>query len=451
MAEPADKPPFQLQVGYDQEELLGARWWHEGMRMTFAPAPRSTGTASLDESRRRALRVLAITGGGLVLFGAMAVRCSSDSSSSSGRSSASGVVEHDSLALQRANGLAWQAADVPFAWGNDVIATTDDGKPFDPAWLPALAGELGPSDPRWLPFYVPTLFQAPTANGSAALVAGFRMVRSTAMQRAFARGQAVRELLEHAEQAERWLLVVDLPGPESVAFAAALRPAVNVVFAFDNWPHPRGVVPAHLTLGAAVHYRARLLATDAAGAAMGPLPTALVLDRDRLDDYRNEPDRFDNRYRAKTPPAAELRKLGVDRVLYVVPERAAPQELDDLNARFVEYREANIDVRLLGLVDLQSAAPPNTPGTRPAPYYWHGSPGTHWWFWNHYGWPSRPAPVTPERPPTNAFGSDYRPQVRQVGISRFGRTFETRPGSSSSSGSSSSGGSWGRSSGGYGG
>ena len=441
MAEPTDKPPFQLQVGYDQEELLGARWWHEGMRMSFAPIRHSTGAASVDESRRSALRTLAMVGGGVVLFGALAVRCNSDSSSGST------VVEHDSLALQRTNGLAWKADNVPFAWGNDVIATTDDGKPFDASWLPTLAKDLEPTDTRWLPFYVPTLFQAPTANGSAALASGFRMVRSTAMQRAFARGQAVRELLDHAEQAQRWLLIVDLPGPESVAFAAALRPTANVVFAFDNWPHPKGVVPAHLTLGAAMHYRARFLAAPGAAAANeGARPTALVLDRDRLAEYRNEPDRFDNRYCAKTPPAAELRQLGVDRVLYVVPERAPAQELDDLNARFVEYRDANIDVRLLGLVDLQSSAPPNTPGTRPAPYYWHGSPGTHWWFWNHYGWPSRPAPVTPERPPTNAFGSDYRPQTRQVGVSRFGRTQLPNSG-----GSSGGGGSWGRSSSGFGG
>lgn len=449
MAEPTDKPPFLLQVGYDQDELLGARWWHEGMRMTFAPPRHGAGTTSTDESRRNALRMLAIVGGGVVLFGVVAVRCNREQPIAG-----SPEIEHDSLTLQRARGLAWQAVDAPFAWGNDTIATTDDGRPFEASWLLTLAKDLEPTEQRWLPFYVPTLFQAVTASGNATLVSGFRMVRSTAMQQAFARGQAVRELLEHAEQAERWLLVVDLPGPESVAFAAGLRPTANVVFAFDNWPHPNGVVPAHLTLGAVMHHRARFLAPTGAAAAKGPQPTALVLDRDRLADYRNEPDRFDNRYRAKTPPAAELRKLGVDRILYIVPERAVAQELDDLNERFVEYRDAHIDVRMLGLVDLQSSAPPNTPGTRPAPYYWHGSPGTHWWFWNHYGWPSRPAPVTPERPPTSAFGGDYRPQPRQVGISRLGRTVAPPLGGapgSSSSGTSRSGGSWGRSSSGFGG
>ena len=302
MAEPTDKPPFQLQVGYDQEELLGARWWHEGMRMSFAPIRHSTGAASVDESRRSALRTLAMVGGGVVLFGALAVRCNSDSSSGST------VVEHDSLALQRTNGLAWKADNVPFAWGNDVIATTDDGKPFDASWLPTLAKDLEPTDTRWLPFYVPTLFQAPTANGSAALASGFRMVRSTAMQRAFARGQAVRELLDHAEQAQRWLLIVDLPGPESVAFAAALRPTANVVVAFDNLPHPKGVVPAHLTLGAAMHYRARFLAAPGAAAANeGARPTALVLDRDRLAEYRNTLGEVIPRNIITRAPSAELK------------------------------------------------------------------------------------------------------------------------------------------------
>ena len=31
-------PRFVLQVGFDQDELLGARWWHEGLIAAREPA-----------------------------------------------------------------------------------------------------------------------------------------------------------------------------------------------------------------------------------------------------------------------------------------------------------------------------------------------------------------------------------------------------------------------------
>lgn len=438
--------PFQMQVGYDQEELLGARWWHEGLPAPPTGTVRTTQPTTADASRRTALKVLVALGGGLVVAGVAIHQLG-------GRSDPA-VVDSASRDLQLAHGLDYGAKGAPFLFA-DATPTSATGATLDRSVLASLATDLRPADPAWWPAYVPTLFQAFTAPGGETLARALTMVHSTAMAKAHARGAAVRELLDHAEQPTKWALVVDLPGPESVAFAAALAPTACAVFTFDNWPHPRGVVPAHLTLAAVLYHRERFLAQAPAASAEAPRrPAAFVLDRARLSAYANEPSRFDNRYLAKLPPATFLRQLGVERVLYVVPEAAEPVELADLNARFVEYRAAGLEVRMLGLGDLTLAA--STAADRPAGtatprYYWGGSPGSHWWFWNHYGWPSRPGPVPAERPPTSAFGGGYRPTPRPdaaPSIARLGRTTEPHP-SGSSRGTS--GGSWGRSSGGFGG
>jgi hypothetical protein len=182
-----------------------------------------------------------------------------------------------------------------------------------------------------------------------------------------------------------------------------------------------------------------------------------VLDRDRLAPYHDEPERFDNRYVVTLPSADALRSRGVQRVLYVVPAGSEPREIDDLNARFVEYRQAGIEVRMLGLGDLTLGEPlsdPQRPNARTEPrYYWHGTPATHWWFWNHYGWRSSASGIEPQQPTRESFGGTWSPTRRptmvdgglaRIGHARFERTDPdpARPGS---------GGSYGRSSGWYGG
>jgi hypothetical protein len=442
MTAPADRggarpagttPPYQLQIGWDQPELLGARWWHDSLAAT-APTARAQRVGSdADASRRAALIKLVAIGGSLVVGGVVIA--------SMMRTTRTVDVEQDSLALQRAKGAAVGADNAAFAWP-DAVANDHAGNALDRAALPRLHEALRPHDPALLPAYVPTLFQVFANDANRELVQRFTFVHSARMRAAFGQAQAIRELFEHAESAGRWALVIDLPGAESVAFAAGLQPLVHAVFTFDNWPHPRGVVPAHLTLAAAAYYRP--LFADAAGRTRGA-PAAFVLDRDRLRPYANEPQVFDNRYVAKLPPLASLQQRRVERVLYVVPAGAVATELDDLNATFAAWRQAGIEVRMLGLADVQPAKDERTAsGTSPR-YYWHGNPGYHWWFWNHYGWASRPGPVPAQQPPTSAFGSTWAPQRRTTmfdGVNRLGKTAVPQPAPR---------GSWGRSSGGFGG
>lgn len=436
------KEPFALQVGYDQPELLGARWWLEGAIELPPATSRATRLATTDESRRLALKMLFGVGGALALSAFALTRCSSTSTRG---------IDHASLDLQRTRGLMTGSDIQKFPW----LDTTDqnvDGELLDRGLLNNLTTTLLPTRADLVPFYVPTLFQSPQALGSEELVRSATCVNSASMRVAYGRGEAMRELVQLAEHPDKWSIVIDLPGPDSVAFAAALQPIVDTVFTFDNWPHPRGVVPSHQTLGAVLFHHPRFVAARTANR----LTPVFVLDRNRLASYQDQPQQFDNRYRAKLPTADALRQLGIERVLYVVPEGAAATELDDLNERFVEYREAGVEVRLLGVGDFQPVGAPaaqaaagtasrSGTGTR---YYWGGGPSYHYWFWNHYGWASRPGPVTAVRPPTSAFGGSYRPTVRRTSrqsLTQLGRTTTTERSSGSS------GGSRGRSSGGYGG
>jgi hypothetical protein len=172
-------------------------------------------------------------------------------------------------------------------------------------------------------------------------------------------------------------LVLDLEGPTSVAVAAALAKGFEPVFTFDNWPHPLGVVPSHLTLASAVYYRPAFL--GARTTRPKDAPAAFVLDRNRLAHYTDDGGQFDNRYVAKLPTAENLRSLGVHHLLYVTPDKKELRELDDLNDDFVAFGKASIDVKVLPLSDLDAAAPRTA-------YYYGGHLHTHLWFWNSYGW-----------------------------------------------------------------
>jgi len=245
-----------------------------------------------------------------------------------------------------------------------------------------------------------------------------------------------------------------------VAFAAGLASLFDPVFAFDGWPHPRGVVPSHLTLGATLYYASlfeKLAATRAPDA-----PPVFVLDRARFAPYDDESDRFDNRYLAALPSAQALLGLGVHQLLYVTAQGDA--EPDDLNDDFVEYKKEGVELRMVGTADFSAdpsgKQPPIALGPRGASgsyesnpnVYYGGSSGTHYWFWHTYGWGTprvrsmRPS-FLPARPP-------YVPTTRSTPFSRLGST-RSRPTSfgrvtvykSSSTGRPtgySSSGSWGR-------
>jgi hypothetical protein len=140
--------------------------------------------------------------------------------------------------------------------------------------------------------------------------------------------------------------VVDLDGPDSVAFAAGASGRFDPVFLFDNWPHPHGVVPAHLTLAAAAYYQPMFANAAMASPSGAPPAPMFVLDRQRLATYTDSATQFDNRWVARMPGVQALRSLGIKRLLYVGPI-GCTRELDDLNDDLVTDHTAGISVCVL--------------------------------------------------------------------------------------------------------
>ena len=212
---------------------------------------------------------------------------------------------------------------------------------LDSEAMPTLATRLQPGMARWAPYYSPALFQSLEAPRSADLRFEMRPIFTPAMALAERRGQALLSLLTTDGVCRNDVAVVlDLAGPEAVAVASALAHCFDPVFVFDNWPHPRGVVPAHQALAAAAYYQplfARHASNDAGSrpkTTAHAAPPMIVLDRHRLDPYTDDSSQFDNRHVARVPGGPALKALGIAHVLYVSPT-GADHELDDHG----QYRE----------------------------------------------------------------------------------------------------------------
>jgi len=384
------KAPFVRKTFFDQRELVGARWWHESMAL-----------AAL--SRRNMFKSLAIIGGAAAVLGGGGWAL--------WRASAPPMIVGDAVDIQKARG--WNLGDgtveIPFAQEADVGGGRGFAATFD-----RLAHELGPHAERLRPYYVPTLFQSLGEPGNASLIAAMRPMRSPEMVAAEALGDALGSLFDGLS-ARATAIVVDLPGAQAVSFAAGAARVCDPVFLFDNWPHPLGVVPAHLALAAAVFWfpRFRELSPDRKDDA----PALFVLDSARLAPYRDDANQFDNRWVAKLPTADNLKELGVAHVLYVT-ERPGP-ELDDLNDDFVAFKDAGIDVKSVALTDFQPSEDKRL--WRADTAYWYGgSPATHAWFWHDYGWYAPSLGARAVAPTGVSRGFSYAPARRATMFSGAG-------------------------------
>jgi hypothetical protein len=268
--------------------------------------------------------------------------------------------------------------------------------------MPALAPLLEP-DPHLRTLAVPTLFQALSDPANQSLRQVMRPVHTREADEVFARGEALRGLTEQPDAPKDLALIIDLPGPQSVALAAALATAFCPVFTFDNWPHPLGVVPSHLTLapacttcrvrrGASVPAASRAAHVRAGRQPAGALPRPGQPVRQPLrgaDAVRGQPARRGSR-----------------RVLYIRPDDRSLTELDDLNGDFVAWQQAGIEVRALPLSDFtaEDVRFPARPTRVPRPdrprqhghYFYGGHSYHHFLFWRSYGYGVGPA-RTPSR------------------------------------------------------
>jgi hypothetical protein len=368
----------------DKPGIIGARWWQESIA---TPVP-----------RRQAMVGLLALGG---VLGAMAmigtcVAVASKSSPAPG-TPGSDVSFQPRAALEMQKEYGWNFG----ATAETLVFDGQSTQPFDRAAVARMPDELAPADPKHAPFFVPTLFQSPTAlpkstptGDTAVPVAPLKdalvPIATPAMETAFQQGKALASLLDKEGRAAELAVIVDLPGPEAVAFAAGASGVLDPIFLFDNWPHPRGVVPAHLTLGAAAYYQP-MLARARTTRARGARPM-FVLDRKRLATYTDDASQFDNRHTARVPSAATLAGLGVKNVLYVAPNAVDRQESDDLVDDFLAYTAARLPLRIVPATAFEpdlGTPPPADAGTAgDRPYFYGGSKTTHPTFWTHWAAPA---------------------------------------------------------------
>jgi hypothetical protein len=385
------KPAFERDVAIAEPGLVGARWWNRALQDEAAAM-----------SRRSAMRNLLVGAGVLGAVAACGVGIvASVQPDTEERLQAS-------LAAQRLYGWNLGARDRALLYEGFAMQLQV------PSMLSSLIVDTLPH--TWGHLHDRTLFEAPAATPTANLAEEsvpfvplseqLRAMVTPAMRRAFDVGVAVASLFRGRTPAAG--LVVDLPGPESVAFAAGAASVLEPVFGIANWPHPLGVVPAHLTLAAVAHHQPEFQR----GRADRPRPAlpCFVLDRNRLPEAVDHETRFDNRYMASLPSAAALRGGGVYRLLYVVATPSMLPELEDLNDDMVDLARAGIAVSALAL---DAFSEPFTDGR----VYYGGDPSTHEGFWAHYPWaPAAPEAADPWQ--VNAIPRTYHPTRRATLFSR---------------------------------
>lgn len=336
-------PPFELSDKIDNPAIIGARWWNRELK-----------DEERRQSRRAALTALGV--GVLGIAGVGAIIAEIDSQSFDYQS-------FPSLGLQRRFGWSFGAYGQPLTFDGRRVM------PFDPAKLRTLRDDC--VGRAYASQQSAALFDALSHRPGEALGEPrgtfspldmyMQPVVTSSMGFAYRMGQALARLLARAPR--RAAIIADLVGTDSVAFAAGLADTHAPVWKFEHWPHPNGVVPAHLTLASAAFFQLRFV--DAAARRAADAPPVVLLDRHRLHPYRDDANLFDNRYVPSLPSVALLEgEARVQDVFYIAPTDALLLDSDDINAALVAYRTRGLRVRAITGQSFfsreVSAAPPGT-------------------------------------------------------------------------------------------
>ncbi len=347
------------------------------------------------------------------------------------------TIDRDSLGLQKEQGWNFGSADKPLTFPDAVLSDSTGSLGWS-NYLDAakLQNAYQPKNLVWQPYVVPTLVQS---LAQASLKSQLKPVNSQAMKESYARGLGMKDLLAKSKDMNTAVIMIDLPGPESIAFGAALADSADLVIAFDNWPHPLGVVPSHQTLAAMLFYAQEV--SDKSAKRPDKAPAVILLDSNRLNTYGDADNQFDNRYIATIPTADNLKKSNINSVFYGVPNESTKTESDDLNDDFSSFKEKGVNVALLPMTNFQKqrvaqdTAHGKTSalaGTQPAQnvYYYGGGPSLWPYFFMYYAMtPRYGMPSYSSLPRTSMQRPSYTPTPRPTlfssrnvgGVSGIGR------------------------------
>jgi hypothetical protein len=276
----------------------GAPWWHQML------------------TRRQANKELAKIGAITVLLSSAGITagCQEDEE-----------VQRDTLELQQREGWNVGSTDkslvFPDKSSTDSKGSLDWAVYLEPS---RLLKAYQPVNASLQPYVVPTLVQS---LSQTSLKSQISPIFSNKMREAYSRGLGMREILLKSKDIGNIMIISDIPGPESIAYAAALSDVAEPIITFDNWPHPLGIVKSHLTLGALLYYAKEV--EQNIEKRKTSAPAAIVLDNTRLAPYTDEDNQFDNRYMAKLPTAENLSTLKITNILYAVPTDNQTAEVAD--------------------------------------------------------------------------------------------------------------------------
>ncbi len=318
---------FKLLKETDNPTLIGKAWWNQALKLTKKGV-----------DRRLGMHLAAAVGIGVVGHGMFNALSSSDDDDGV----AARTERRSALDVQRQLGWSYGAE-------GEALYSSVDASALGSA---TMRTTMTPQA-RWLPDFKPTLIEVlsavPAQPPATPVQSPISIVAQTSATTAWPAAELGERMRDVWAKVKGLALIIDLAGEKSVAFAAGLASVFDPVVLFDNWPHPRGVVPADLTLAALAHHHGDFLKAKAARKA--DAPPAFVLDRRRLAPYRDNVDQFDNRWTAMLPSADRLKAAGVTRVLYV-DDNSSPIEADDVVDELYDYRVAGLDVRGFQLVDV---------------------------------------------------------------------------------------------------
>ncbi len=212
--------------------------------------------------------------------------------------------------------------------------------------------ELAPTDP-WARYEKSTLISSLDAIGGVEGGGGHAELPDvTELDVLYDATRAARRLGEIGMPAGT-LWICDMRGAASVAFGAALprytKDPISPVLTFNNWPAETGLVPADETLAALV-----LMAPPRPPRETPNGHPVFLLDSWRLAYRDDDPgDAYDNRYMLQPhelPSAEELRRHGIERVVYLVESLDDTEgEEDDLQPVLIAWQASGVGVHLVDL------------------------------------------------------------------------------------------------------
>jgi len=327
-------------------------------------------------------------------------------------------VEMDTLSAQKKGG--WDVGDKGLRLSFPAASTQmkdskgGSGSAYKDANALQAATRAGDT---WRKYEMPTLFQSLEQQS---LASQMKMMANGEMQKRYNQAAGLGSLLSSMANPEKTMLIFDMPGPVSVAAAAGVSEFAEPVFWFDNWPHPKGVVKSHETLGAAMFFAAEL--EENKGKRKGKVAPAIVLDSNRLNPYTSEKTQFDNRYAVTLPTGKELKGMGIESVMYVTATDKS-KELDDINDYAVEYEKEGLKISMLALDAFQKDPEYKPEEGKKDPsrgYYYGGARHHHTHFFVYYPmfiyrpmYPMYMAP-TASRAPARVRKPAYKPSARKT-------------------------------------